>query len=255
MLHSHIAASKAITRSEVALRLDIAAHLNFQQCEFINNAAELNGGAIIGGPGIVTDCVFTENSAGDGGALSISRGTIERCEFVANTAETLGGAIRATVTQGPLTLNECVLSGNTTGARGGAIYTTSFNDGVVTITGSKFKNNTADTQGGAIYVSPTGDDSDAVIADTLFCSNLPEHIAGPWLDNGGNEFHDTCSVSADITGDGLVNVDDLLAVIASWGPCPAGPDECPADIAPASTNGDGMVNVDDLLAVLANWGG
>lgn len=50
---------------------------------------------------------------------------------------------------------------------------------------------------------------------------------------------------ADITGDGAVNVSDLLAVINSWGPCPG----CGADI-----NGDGQVNVTDLLAVINSWG-
>jgi hypothetical protein len=48
-------------------------------------------------------------------------------------------------------------------------------------------------------------------------------------------------------GDGVVNVDDLLFVINSWGPC-----VCSADIAPQ--NGDGVVNVDDLLAVINAWG-
>ena len=54
----------------------------------------------------------------------------------------------------------------------------------------------------------------------------------------------------DITLDGVVDVDDLLAVINAWGACD---EPCPADIAPA-TNGDGMVNVDDLLMVINNWG-
>ncbi len=49
----------------------------------------------------------------------------------------------------------------------------------------------------------------------------------------------------DINGDGVVNISDLLAVLAAWGPCPG----CPEDI-----TGDGVVNVTDLLAVLAAWG-
>jgi hypothetical protein len=53
-------------------------------------------------------------------------------------------------------------------------------------------------------------------------------------------------------GDGFVNVNDLLAVINTWGICPASPAPCPADIAPAG--GDGVVNVNDLLAVLNAWG-
>jgi hypothetical protein len=49
----------------------------------------------------------------------------------------------------------------------------------------------------------------------------------------------------DINGDGNVNVDDLLEVISSWGPCSG----CSADI-----NGDGTVNVTDLLSLVDAWG-
>ena len=56
------------------------------------------------------------------------------------------------------------------------------------------------------------------------------------------------------TSDGLVNVQDLLAVIAAWGAC-ANPNNCPADIAPIGPPiGDDLVNVQDLLAVIAAWG-
>lgn len=51
---------------------------------------------------------------------------------------------------------------------------------------------------------------------------------------------------ADITDDGLINVSDLLALLAAWGAC--GP-PCPPDI-----NSDGNVNVTDLLTLLAAWG-
>ena len=49
--------------------------------------------------------------------------------------------------------------------------------------------------------------------------------------------------AADVTGDGVVNVLDLLAVLTSWG---AG--------GSADVNGDGVVNVLDLLEVLTSWG-
>jgi hypothetical protein len=45
-----------------------------------------------------------------------------------------------------------------------------------------------------------------------------------------------------------VNVADLLAVIAAWGPCP-NPLTCPADL-----NVSGQVDVADLLEVITNWG-
>ena len=53
----------------------------------------------------------------------------------------------------------------------------------------------------------------------------------------------TGSIPGDVNGDGVVDVLDLLAVIAAWGN-PGGPED---------VNGDGIVDVLDLLLVLANW--
>lgn len=58
------------------------------------------------------------------------------------------------------------------------------------------------------------------------------------VDTGG-----TCD--SDIDGDGMVGVNDLLAVVDQWGVCGG----CDADI-----DGDGMVGVNDLLAVVDQWG-
>jgi len=54
---------------------------------------------------------------------------------------------------------------------------------------------------------------------------------------------------ADINHDGSVNVNDLLAVITGWGPCPQPPAVCSGDV-----NNDGQVDVNDLLAVITSWG-
>ena len=56
----------------------------------------------------------------------------------------------------------------------------------------------------------------------------------------------------ELTGDEIVDVDDLLLVINGWGSCPAPPASCTADIMP--DGGNGMVDVDDLLTVLTHWG-
>lgn len=51
----------------------------------------------------------------------------------------------------------------------------------------------------------------------------------------------------DINGDGVVNVSDLLLIIAFWGPVtPAFP--------AADVDHNGLVNVSDLLTVISNWG-
>ncbi|MDP6986637.1 MAG: hypothetical protein QGG74_01210, partial [Phycisphaerales bacterium] len=49
----------------------------------------------------------------------------------------------------------------------------------------------------------------------------------------------------DVNGDGFVGVDDVLAILGSWGQVDGIGD----------VNEDGIVGVDDLLAVLASWGG
>ena len=49
----------------------------------------------------------------------------------------------------------------------------------------------------------------------------------------------------DINDDGTVDVNDLLALLAAWGPCDG---SCPEDV-----NSDGTVNVNDLLALLADF--
>jgi hypothetical protein len=53
-------------------------------------------------------------------------------------------------------------------------------------------------------------------------------------------------VAGDVTGDGEVNVEDLLATLEAFGRCPC----CRADL-----NDSGTVDVDDLLTVIGGWGG
>ncbi|MCI0364541.1 MAG: CotH kinase family protein [Phycisphaerales bacterium] len=116
--------------------------------------------------------------------------------------------------------------------------------------------------------------SEQVIIDFL---NQLEPILSPWLDadpnnnlsgsasdhfdglrnwisnrvavvSGEIDDFDPCApgVPGDITGDGFVNIDDLLALVSAWGQCPS---PCAADV-----TGDGVVNIADLLFVIANWG-
>jgi len=57
-----------------------------------------------------------------------------------------------------------------------------------------------------------------------------------------------CPIAADLNCDGVVDVSDLLLLLANWGACPPSGD-CTGDI-----NEDGTVDVSDLLLLLANWG-
>ena len=75
--------------------------------------------------------------------------------------------------------------------------------------------------------------------------DLSEILLNPPLDADGNGVIDACeTVPGDATGDGLVNVDDLFAVIGQWGPCSG----CATDF-----DGNGFVDIDDLFTVIGNW--
>jgi hypothetical protein len=52
------------------------------------------------------------------------------------------------------------------------------------------------------------------------------------------------SVPGDVTGDGVVDFNDVLALLSVWGPCPG----CPEDL-----NGDGDVGFSDLVLLLSNY--
>jgi hypothetical protein len=58
---------------------------------------------------------------------------------------------------------------------------------------------------------------------------------------------DPCDTPGDIDGSGSVDVLDLLALLAAWGPCSM-PSDCPADL-----DGNDVVDVVDLLSLLAAW--
>ena len=72
--------------------------------------------------------------------------------------------------------------------------------------------------------------------------------SGSSEDDNANGTPDECECPADLDGDGIVGVSDLLSLLASWGPCPPEAD-CPGDF-----SADGTVGILDLLTLLANWG-
>ncbi|MCZ6612706.1 MAG: FG-GAP-like repeat-containing protein, partial [Planctomycetota bacterium] len=95
---------------------------------------------------------------------------------------------------------------------------------------------------GEIPGQPSGSLVEYYVTATDFAGNSK---TGPIL-----TFTVTCSGTVgDIDCNGIVNIFDLLALIAAWGPCPPPPAPCSADL-----DGDGSVGILDLLTLLANWG-
>jgi len=75
-----------------------------------------------------------------------------------------------------------------------------------------------------------------LISNTLFCGNTPNNIEVSWIDGGGNSFEDSCGdepCDGDLTGDGFVDVNDILEAVSGFGT---------------------DYNVNDILMVLENYG-
>ena len=139
------------------------------RCAFTNNSASTSVGLSTGGAvyniSSMTDCAFTGNVAGQGGAAGGDSGgtmTAVRCAFSGNhTTRGSGGAIWTDYSVFAVTLSDCLFSGNAangidgtraspTACGGGAMYTV---DAKSTLTNCAFVNNRV--TGGA-YCAVTG---------------------------------------------------------------------------------------------------
>ncbi len=84
---------------------------------------------------------------------------------------------------------------------------------------------------------------DVIVTNDCLCGEVWSSVAA--ID------YDTCP--ADINGDEIVDLTDLLILLGQWGPCPEeckpGPETCEGDV-----NCDCFVDVLDLLAMLGRWG-
>ena len=213
---------------------------------FINGYTLSHGGGVrnTSSSPTIQNCVFQDNySALMGGGLfsSGSQGslTIKECTFTGNSCVYGGGGMRNS--GGNTTLENCTFIGNTSYEYGGGMNNSA--GGNAAIINCIFKNNTASYGGGGIRNWT----SNPTLIGTTVCNNMPNQITGDYTDGGGNTISEECPiVCPDVNGDEIVNINDLLAIIAAWDiDC----DGCSEDV-----NNDANVNVSDLLIVVGNWG-
>jgi hypothetical protein len=165
-------------------------------------------------------------------------------------------------------------NGIVVGARPTGVYglmtppdTASSDSGIAVVQGetaflvAKVQKNDDSTITWFLYVNPTvGDPEPAQDAASLTIpgSDLPPAV---FIYNDGGYSTDEIRLGAawadvlppeqvigDITGDGVVDIDDLFEVIGAWGACDTPPPPCAADL-----DGNGFVDIDDLFMVLSNW--
>ncbi len=104
------------------------------------------------------------------------------------------------------------------------------------------------------------DSSTGVLAMTVFDDGLGDGLAlymGGVFETAGDLLSHNIArwggcgsfVLGDLTGDGVVGIDDFDELLANWGPCPGPCSACPADL-----DGDCVVGIRDFLILLAHWG-
>ncbi|MCH2143303.1 MAG: pectinesterase family protein [Phycisphaerales bacterium] len=258
-----------------------ARNATIRDCTFEANQADYTGGAIWSsgfsppGPMTVENCIFRLNTAGtDGGAVRVCCGAsmqMTGCTFEFNSCESTGGAVyfQSDASLG-CAISDTLIKNCNADDSGGGVYSgieiqldgldVSFCDAPLgaalhinvpyASTPSALSNTNVWKCGsnidGVVYVEYDDDVlSGLVVSDSVFCANSIEDITGAWSDGGGNEWTGPeCpwECDADLNGDFVVDVDDVLLVIARYGSTGADP------------NGDGVVDVNDILLVIDQWG-
>lgn len=202
---------------------------------------------------LIDDCTISGNTAEQGGGIKANNPfngdpglvTITHSRIVNNHAADQGGGAQVL---GTMSITGTQFKSNS--AVRGAGLLVEFR-ATVTCQDCQFHNNISIGLAGAVGLGPL---AHFATAGSLYCGNLQGHIHpvfgsnATWVDLGDNVFEDDCPILGDLNVDGVVDVSDLLILLAGWGPCHEN-DACPADL-----NGDGDVNVIDLMILLANWG-
>ncbi len=150
--------------------------------------------------------------------------TIKNCIIIENHSELGGGGIYCRTVgsevSNPAIIN-CRIENNVAWSNGGGVYVNP--DCSPTITGCTISGNIA----GDIYAGAGGGircDGTPTITGSWVCGNSPDQIFGAWAagENGSqNNINTSCSsCPGDTDGNGVVDIEDLLNMMGSWGACP-----------------------------------
>ena len=212
-----------------AIHSELGGQIYVDSCNFFNNTAKINGGAIdIAGEqhnvkwqvftnyGFLnaTDCKFINNKAyHDGGALATYWGNsyVYNSYFSQNYADRDGGSIRVGVYSTTFTEN-CTFDNNTAKEWGGALYNwpgeltvnnctitnnnagrqggAMITSGPLTVTNSKIINNTAVKKGGVVYIA---EETPHIPSTVIFKNN---YIEGNYAKQGSLVFADETTSTA-----------------------------------------------------------
>ncbi|MCH2152863.1 MAG: hypothetical protein MK089_05935 [Phycisphaerales bacterium] len=195
----------------------------------------------VGDPHLIR-CTFQNNEYWDAlMSFNYNKPIFDDCRFIGNSARYIGFSYWPNNT--PKYLN-CLFESNEVGTEG-VLHARS--GSAVEVMNCEFRENHAQASCILGSSSDIGVPGYFLVSETTFCGNMPGNsIGGDWIDLGQNEFNEECaSCQADVYPDGLINIGDLLIVLANYGS---------TDPVDGDANGDGLVNADDILMVLSHWG-
>ena len=172
------------------------------RCDFYMTGSQIinntNGGIelIDSDPEIVGCTISGNESIGSGGGIYCVEGSdpIVRNSTISNNiaggTSRDGGGVNIWDHCWPEFIN-CTISGNSASGMGGGIFGTYYAN--PTISGCVIRDNSAVESGGGVEIlEDWKTPSEADIENTNFCNNQPNHISGPWSNDGGNTFDDAC---------------------------------------------------------------
>lgn len=173
-------------------------HIDAGANVFLNDLGIENGLANAGGLGTLGAGIYTE------GSLTIDRGV-----FTGNTAVGISGLGAGILSnQANLTITNSNFSGNNAGGTGGAIYNY---QNTATLTGNTFAGNTSNSSGGAI-----GDEySNTTLINNTFSGNTATDYGGAIYRLGGTSLMSNNTItnnSASIRGGGINNSDGNITL-------------------------------------------
>ena len=159
-------------------------------CNFTNNYVTSKGGHTHGGAGCIRNgveyrgCIFINNSADEGGALTYhASGKLNDCIFISNKASEYGGALSTGLGFYPsmnLKINDCTFIENEA-PLGGAVQLCGFN---IEFDNCKFNDNYASTYGGALNMEATT----VTLKNSFLNGNIAEIDGGAVFTKGKNTF-------------------------------------------------------------------
>tara|TARA_Y100000589_G_scaffold277150_1_gene271992 strand:- start:291 stop:1481 length:1191 start_codon:yes stop_codon:yes gene_type:complete len=217
--------------------------LIISRSEFSGNFAQGSGGGIHTSDVsevLIEASIFTENVSNTfGGGSRFRNGSkvmIDDCAYLYNTARFNGGAIDYRSLS--LQISNSNLSHNTSENYGGGIYA----DSSVLLLSNCLVQRNSSTFGGGIYAEDQW--QKIGLLSTEICSNVPDQIDAKWEGLGSTVMEHCPYCSGDASGDGFIDVNDILYVLSTWG----------SDDANADFDENGLINVDDVLILLSNFG-